>query len=175
MSVFVTSCYHSWGLAPRHFGICSLPASSILKPFPPFPEVPGFPATMLLILAWFSIFPLLPPCSLFIWFFFCLLSDSFSGTNPYRNTALFQSEPPALAGLFRGTYTGVKMGNHLHQFSFWAEQFCEFCFCAVFFFDFWGSNCSATDLLILLLLYVQHSFFYSEKRSKTQCNIKKKE
>ncbi|TWW74257.1 Phosphatidylinositol-binding clathrin assembly protein [Takifugu flavidus] len=28
--------------------------------------------------------------------------DSFSGTNPYRNTALFQSEPPALAGLFRG-------------------------------------------------------------------------
>lgn len=64
------------------------------------------------------IFPLPPPSPVFICFFLCLLSDSFSGTNLYRNSALFHSEPPALAGLFRGTYLEVEMRNPAHKSSF---------------------------------------------------------
>lgn len=45
----------------------------------------------------------------------CLLllfvSDSFCAPSPYSTTPLFQSEPPALAGLFRGRCTKVDQGD----------------------------------------------------------------
>lgn len=80
----------------------------------------------------FQYFLLLPPCSFFIRLCFCLLSDSFSGTNPYSNSALFQSEPPALAGLFRGMYMEVNHRKPAHKCSFWANALCEYCFCVMF-------------------------------------------
>lgn len=40
----------------------------------------------------------------------CCVSDSFCGPSPYSSAPLFQSEPPALAGLFRGRCTEVNRG-----------------------------------------------------------------
>lgn len=135
--------------------------------------MPGFPATIFTSICFaliFKYFPCFLRVSLFIWFFFCLLSDSFSGTNPYRNTALFQSEPPALAGLFRGTYTEVKIRNLPHNSSLRTEEFCECCFCVVFVFDFWGNGCWVVNLFTFLFLYMQHSFFLQWHTLKTKCN-----
>lgn len=52
-------------------------------------------------LSQFSHFPSLS-LSLSLFLYSCCMSDSFCGPNPYTNTPLFHSEPPAIAGLFRG-------------------------------------------------------------------------
>lgn len=84
-----------------------------------FPQLPGFRAAffpllfLLLVLA--SCFPnILPSFSPSLpvhcccrCLCLCRVSDSFCGPSPYSSAPLFQSEPPALAGLFRGRCTEV--------------------------------------------------------------------
>lgn len=102
-------------ILPIILGLCSVSASFFSLTFL---LIKTTPRGVWLPCYHIELFPLLPPCSVFIWLFLCLLSDSFSGTNHYSTSALFHSEPPALAALFRGTYMELKMRKPAQKPSF---------------------------------------------------------